>query len=62
MTQNGNGKFKLDRSEWIKISGIVLTIALAFGWRVVRLESAVDHMGDTIQDMKQDIRELRGRH
>ncbi len=62
MTKNGDGRFKLDRSEWFKLLLIVGTIALAFGWRVVRLESAVEHLGATTQDMKQDIRELRGRH
>ena len=62
MTKNSNGKFKLDRSEWFKLILIVGSIAGGIMWRLVRVEAAVEFLGQSHQDLKQDVRELRGKH
>lgn len=73
MTKQDNGTFKLDRSEWKKLLGMCTVVVSS--WIVamaglyievkevhatmdVKFESAERERGE----MKQDIRELRGRH
>lgn len=73
MNKHSNGNFKLDRSEWFKLVGMMLTVIGTFGAAMLGVYVEVKQLQTTVEvkfenadkrldGLGQDIRELRGKH